>query len=100
MNNTTFDVYSISTKDKKYHYYGSTKDFKGRMKVHEQRFKKNVEGYHYKIYTILRKEVKSLKDCNIKILKTFDNKEDALIYEQKMINKNGNLNHNRATNII
>lgn len=86
-----YQVYSISTKDNKFKYYGSTNNMTKRMYLHNYRFN-GGKGGHYFVYKVLRTKVKSLDECKIEVLRNFHSKENALKMEQRLIEKDGNLN--------
>jgi predicted GIY-YIG superfamily endonuclease len=92
-----YQVYSITTPDNKYRYYGTTKNVATRMYLHNSRFKGN-EGSksEYYVYRMLRENVDSFYDCKLKVIDTFKSKKSALKLEQSLIEKNGNLNTNNA----
>jgi len=87
-----YQVYSITTPDNKYRYYGTTKNLSSRISLHACRFNGNTECSDLFVYDVLRSKVKSLRDCKIDVLRNFKNKADALKMEQRLIEKNGNLN--------
>ena len=94
-----YQVYSISTPDNKYRYYGTTKSFASRISLHVSRFNGNHPyGSNCFIYEVLRSKVKNFRDCKIEVLRNFKNKADALRMEQRLIEKDGNLNSYNAIN--
>ena len=90
-----YQVYSITSPDSKYRYYGTTSNVANRMYKHQYRLNGGDGGYCY-LYRKLRESVNSLYECKIKVIDTFKNKADALKLEQRLIEKNGNLNTNNA----
>ena len=87
-----YHVYSITTPDNKYRYYGTSKNLNQRLSLHKSRFYERTAGSDYYVYTKLRSLVKHFEDCKIKVLDAFEEKVDAFIFENNMIVKNGNLN--------
>lgn len=90
-----YQVYSITTPDNKYRYYGTSSNVANRIYKHQYRFSGGAGG-HYYLYQKLRECVSSIYDCKIKVIDTFESKIDARKMEQSLIEKNGNLNTNNA----
>ena len=90
-----YQVYSITTPDNKYRYYGTSSNVARRMYKHQYRLRGGNGGYCY-LYEKLRESVDSIYECKIKVVESFKNKNSALKMEQQMIEKNGNLNSRNA----
>ncbi len=74
--------------DKK--YIGMTSQILShRYNAHKVNFNKKVD---YKIYNIIRELELTMEDFIITLLKDFNDKKDALLFEKKQILKNGGLN--------
>lgn len=94
-----YQVYSITTPDNKYRYYGTSSNVARRMYTHSFRFMGGGGSKsEYYVYRKLRESVSSFYDCRLKVIDTFKSKADALKMEQRLIEKNGNLNTNNAIN--
>ncbi len=93
-----YQVYSLTTPNKQLKYYGVSVNLYSRISTHKARFNGTTQGWDTPVYCSLRKEVDSFDECEIKVIKEFDNKKDALLFETKMIRKDGNLNSQKSLN--
>ena len=85
-----FSIYTMSFKNET--YVGMTSNLSNRKSLHKARFEKKTLGFDYFVYRSLRKLTKSFDKIQFNVIKTFSDKESALLYEEKMIRKVGSLN--------
>ena len=94
MEEESYTIYKIYSKDNKYLYIGSTKDIYKRMSKHKQESNnKNSKKYNYKIYKTIRDNGGWSEFLVEKIEDIYCNKKNAYIRETELIkNMNSNLN--------